>query len=264
MGHILSIHSYRGGTGKSNLTANLAYLAAQRGHRVAVIDTDLQSPGVHVVLGLEKARIAHTLSDYLFGHCELEEAAYDVTASCNVQAGGALYLLPSSMKVDAIVRIASEGYDVARLNQQFGGLMQDLDLDWLMLDTHPGLNRETMLSTAISDLLMLVIRPDTQDFHGTAVLLEVADRLQVPRTHMIINKVPASLDAGDVRRKVAEAFGHGILGLVPLTEDLALLGSRGLFAAAHAGHPVTRELERITDQLVAELPRGGSRSDPPR
>lgn len=255
MGHILSIHSYRGGTGKSNLTANIAFLAAQRGHRVAVLDTDLQSPGVHVVLGLDKDRVTHTLSDYLFGHCELEDAAYDLSRGCGLDTGGALYLLPSSMKVDAIVRIVAEGYDAARLNQHFTRLMRDLSLDWLLLDTHPGLNRETMLSTAISDLLMLVIRPDSQDFHGTAVLLEVAGRLNVPRTHMILNKVPASLDPADVRAKVESAFGHEVLGQLPLAEDLALLGSRELFARRHPHHPITRELERITDRLLGELPR---------
>ena len=129
MAQIITIHSYRGGTGKSNITANLAYLAARRGLRVAVLDTDLQSPGVHVVLGLDKDRLVYTLSDYLFGKCDLEEAAYDLTADLDLgdggagEKGGALYLLPSSMKVEAIVRIVSEGYDVSKLNQHFGELM---------------------------------------------------------------------------------------------------------------------------------------------
>ena len=110
MGQIISIHSYRGGTGKSNITANLAWMAAKRGHRVAVLDTDLQSPGVHVVFQFDKERLAHTLSDFLFGRCELEEAAYDLTADLGVEeTGGAVYLLPSSMNVESIMRILSEG-----------------------------------------------------------------------------------------------------------------------------------------------------------
>ena len=58
MSHIVSVHSYRGGTGKSNVSANLGYLAAHAGRRVAVLDTDLQSPGVHVVFGFKKDRMA--------------------------------------------------------------------------------------------------------------------------------------------------------------------------------------------------------------
>lgn len=75
MGHIISVHSFRGGTGKSNITANLAYLLASRGRRVAVLDTDLQSPGVHFVFGFHKVRITHTLTHFVLGKCEVTEAA---------------------------------------------------------------------------------------------------------------------------------------------------------------------------------------------
>lgn len=255
MGHILSIHSYRGGTGKSNLTANLAYLAARKGKRVAVLDTDLQSPGVHVVLGLKKERLTHTLTDYLFGKCDLEDAAYDLTRDHDLQdAGGALYLLPSSMKVDSIVRIVAEGYDVGKLNDHFSALMRDLSLDLLMLDTHPGLNRETMLSTAISDVLVLVVRPDEQDFHGTAVLLEVAGRLGVPRLFILANKVPESLSPESVARQMEKAFDHPVVGILTLSQEMAVLGSRGLFAVRHPAHPNTRELELVLDKLLADPP----------
>lgn len=52
MSKIISIHSFRGGTGKSNTTANLAALLALAGQRVGVIDTEIQSPGIHVLFGL--------------------------------------------------------------------------------------------------------------------------------------------------------------------------------------------------------------------
>ena len=48
------------------------------------------------------------------------------------------------------------------------------------MDTHPGINEETLLSTAISDCLVMVMRPDQQDYLGTAVAIEVAQRLMVP------------------------------------------------------------------------------------
>jgi MinD-like ATPase involved in chromosome partitioning or flagellar assembly len=42
MAQVILIHSFRGGTGKSNAAANLAALLAAQGQRVAVIDTDIQ------------------------------------------------------------------------------------------------------------------------------------------------------------------------------------------------------------------------------
>ena len=102
MGQIISIHSYRGGTGKSNITANLAYLAARRGKRVAVLDTDLQAPGVHLLFGFETDRMPFTLSDFFFNRCGLEEAAYDLKSVAELEnVGGSIFLLPSRMTVDA-------------------------------------------------------------------------------------------------------------------------------------------------------------------
>lgn len=57
MATIVSIHSFRGGTGKSNIAANLSTLLAAEGRRVGVIDTDIQSPGIHVLFGLDEARM---------------------------------------------------------------------------------------------------------------------------------------------------------------------------------------------------------------
>lgn len=53
MTQIISIHSYRGGTGKSNIVANLATLLVLEGKRVAIFDADIQSPGIHLLFGLK-------------------------------------------------------------------------------------------------------------------------------------------------------------------------------------------------------------------
>jgi hypothetical protein len=79
MSRIISVHSFRGGTGKSNTSANLGALMAQGGLRVGVVDTDIQSPGIHVLFGLDQAHIEHSLNDYLWGKCDIEQAAHDVT-----------------------------------------------------------------------------------------------------------------------------------------------------------------------------------------
>jgi len=56
MPRVIAVHSFRGGTGKSNLTANLAATLALAGHRVAVVDIDIQSPGIHVQIGRASCR----------------------------------------------------------------------------------------------------------------------------------------------------------------------------------------------------------------
>src|ERR1044071_8965008 len=47
MGRIVTFYSYKGGTGRSMLLANVAWLLASNGRRVLAIDWDLEAPGLH-------------------------------------------------------------------------------------------------------------------------------------------------------------------------------------------------------------------------
>src|SRR3712207_1727531 len=109
---IISIHSFRGGTGKSNTTANLAALLALDGRRVGVVDTDIQSPGIHILFGLDSGEVAYALNDYLWGNCGIADAAQDVTPHLGGDIAGRVYLIPSSINAGSIARMLREGYDV--------------------------------------------------------------------------------------------------------------------------------------------------------
>jgi len=124
MAKLISIHSFRGGTGKSNITANLAALLAVGGRRVGVVDTDIQSPGIHVLFGVGENDMPRTLNDYLWGTCDLPQAALDMTARLGKPTEGALFLVPSSPRAGDIARILREGYDVDLLKSGFRQLIQ--------------------------------------------------------------------------------------------------------------------------------------------
>jgi MinD-like ATPase involved in chromosome partitioning or flagellar assembly len=49
---------------------------AAQGKRVAIIDIDIQSPGIHVLFGMDEVSIKKSLNDYLWGRCELKDAVY--------------------------------------------------------------------------------------------------------------------------------------------------------------------------------------------
>src|SRR5690349_3278307 len=97
MAKIVSVHSFRGGTGKSNTSANLAGVLAGTGRRVAVVDTDVQSPGIHVLFGFEREAPSATLNDYLYGGGPIARVAHEVTASLPAETNGSLWLVPASM-----------------------------------------------------------------------------------------------------------------------------------------------------------------------
>lgn len=94
-----------GGTGKSNTSANLAALYAIDGLRVGVVDTDIQSPGIHVIFGLDEDDAVYSLNDYLWGKCIIEQTACDVSGVIGPKCTGAVYLIPSSINAADIARV---------------------------------------------------------------------------------------------------------------------------------------------------------------
>jgi MinD-like ATPase involved in chromosome partitioning or flagellar assembly len=252
MSKIVSIHSFRGGTGKSNTTANVTAILAAKGLRVGVIDTDIQSPGIHVLFGLSEENMVRSLNDYLWGKCNIEEAAQDVTASLGPTIKGQVYLIPSSIKAGEIARVLREGYDVGLLNDGFQRLIEELDLDVLMIDTHPGLNEETLLSIAISDSLAIVLRPDSQDYQGTGVTVEVARKLDVPRMVLVVNKVPQILDAAEVSQRVSQTYNCEVAAVMPHSDDLMALASSGIFVLRFPDHPISAIYRQIAERLTED------------
>src|SRR5688572_730131 len=191
------------------------------------------------------------LNDYLWGHCPIERAAYDVTPAPVRDAGGAIFLIPSSIKPGEIARVLREGYDVGRLVDGLRELVDRLKLDCLFIDTHPGLNEETLLSMSISDTLAVVLRPDSQDYQGTAVTVELARRLEVPRMMLVVNKVPAAFDAAAVREKVHVAYGVPVAGVLPLADDMVRLASAGVFCLRFPDHPLAAQIRAIAEVIVS-------------
>jgi MinD-like ATPase involved in chromosome partitioning or flagellar assembly len=251
MAQIVSIHSFRGGTGKSNITANVAAQIAKQGHRVGVVDTDVNSPGIHVLFQMDEEEMDQALNDYLWGRCEIEDAAYDVGTSIGegeiVVMGGDIYLIPSSMQVGEITRVLRDGYDVGLLSDGFQALIERLALDYLFIDTHPGLNEETLLSIAISDLLIIILRTDQQDFQGTAVTVDVARKLSVPRLYLVVNKAISSYDPAELKQSLEATYDAPVAAVIPLSEDVAAMQSADIFSLRYPDHPVTREIQKIVD-----------------
>ncbi len=251
MSTVISVHSFRGGTGKSNTAANVATLLAAQGQRVGVVDTDIQSPGIHTLFGLNQEEMRCSLNQYLWGTCDITQAAHDMTASLDAGLRGRVYLVPSSIRANDIARVMRDGYDVGLLNEGSRQLVKELSLNVLILDTHPGLNEETLLSIAMSNTLAIMLRPDHQDYEGTSVTLSVARKLKVPNLVLVVNKVPPVFDPEEVKERVERAYECEVAAVLPHSDDLMALSSAGIFALRYPDHPVTGLLRQIAARLTA-------------
>lgn len=250
MAKIITIHSFRGGTGKSNTTANVAALLAAEGKRVGVVDTDIQSPGIHILFGLAGEDITHALNDYLWGKCSIQQTARDVTPNLGADIKGRVYLIPSSINPGEITRVLREGYDAHLLTKGFRNLINDLKLDVLMIDTHPGLGEETLLSIVISNTMVIILRPDQQDYEGTGVTIKVARQLKVPRMMLVVNKAPSIFDPEQLKAKVEQIYDAPVVAVLPHSDELMALASGGIFSLRYPDHPVTALYKQVAARLM--------------
>lgn len=135
------------------------------------------------------------------------------------------------------------------LRNGFRDLAKTLELDYVFVDTHPGLNEETLLSFAISNILLVILRPDRQDFQGTAVTIDLANKLKVPKMLLVINRVLQSLDAVEVQRQVEAKYEVAVAGVLPNCDEMMQLASSDLFILRYPDHPLTQVIQQIAVQL---------------
>jgi MinD-like ATPase involved in chromosome partitioning or flagellar assembly len=203
-----------------------------------------------MLFGLEDTSDLRTLNDYLWERCRVEETVVDVTPEAMTETHGRIWLVPSSLHAGEIAKVLREGYDVGLMNEGLQDLIDHLSLDYLLIDTHPGLNEETLLSIAISDVLVVLLRPDRQDFQGTAVTVEVARKLEVRQLVMVLNKVLPSVAARGFVEEVRRAYDAPVVGVLPEAAEMLELGSSGLFTLQFPNHPLSIEIREIATRLA--------------
>ncbi|NVM01459.1 MAG: MinD/ParA family protein [Candidatus Helarchaeota archaeon] len=250
MGKIVSVHSFRGGTGKSNIVANLSTYCALKGAKVGVIDTDIQSPGVHIIFGLGNKKLKYTLNDYLYKKCKIDDVAVDV--SKQLKTKGNLYMFPAALDANEITKILREGYEVSTMSEGFNEILDKKNLDYLFIDTHPGLNEETFLSIAVSDILFVVLRSDEQDYLGTAVTLEIAKKFEIPKIFLILNKILPKYEKKDIEKKMQKAFHVPPAGTIYYSEEFADLASKEVFILKYPEHAFSKTIEQIYGHIIED------------
>jgi MinD-like ATPase involved in chromosome partitioning or flagellar assembly len=198
---------------------------------------------------LQEEEVDYSINNYLWNECDIRETAYDLSAQLGLKGDGRLFLVPASTEFQDIARMLNEGYEVDALTEGIKELGRELNLDSLVIDTHAGMNEETLIAIAVSDALVIILRPDRQDYLGTAVMVDVAHKLRVTRTVLVVNTVPTAFNAEDVAAKIEQAYDHKVAALLPLSEEMIALASAGIFALKYPNHPITADMRRIVETL---------------
>jgi len=249
MPQVVVVHSYRRGTGKTSLVVNMAASLAATGKRVGVIDAALQAPSVNVLFGLTESKTGYYLNDFLLGKCAIEQTIHDVTPSLLTNQKGRIILVPANTK---FVEFDStkDIYNRERLVTGVESILTSQELDILLIDTSAGINDDSLFALAISDTLVIILRPDQQDYQGTAVITDLARTLEIPRILLVVNTVSQSFDYEAVKQEVEQIYAYEVAAVLPVSEQLLGLLNREIFVLNSPHNPMAEDINQLAKKLL--------------
>jgi chromosome partitioning protein len=196
MPNCIAFHSYKGGTGKTTISANFAALLAKKGYRVFLLDLDVYAPSLQTYFNEEKPK--KWINDFLFGNAEVDEILVDLTptldncensnfssssssssSSKDKPNAGRLMAGFSNSKREEIYKLESGGKQEnskMQLLRKFILLREQLlsshDADYIIIDTSPGIRYWSINALAVADILFLTLKMDELDIEGTKTIAQ--------------------------------------------------------------------------------------------
>jgi MinD-like ATPase involved in chromosome partitioning or flagellar assembly len=248
MANTVLVHSFRPGVGRSNIVANVAYLAALQGYRVGVLDGAVDSalPGL---FGLGNQKTAFSFADLLAGKCISEQVVLRLGNQINTNITGDVFFVVGDFR-DSTGAPRNTPKDSELLNVGCQKLIESLNLDLLIIDTQPGLKNESLVPLTIADILLIVLRHDGRDYQGTSVTLDIVRQLNIPRMMLVVNETPGSFNSTQVTEEVEKNLNCEVAAVLPHIEELMVLGNQEIFAHHYPNHPATDLFKQIVQKLV--------------
>lgn len=220
---------------------------------------DLEGPGLHVIFGVSDSDIRATINDVLQHRAPISQAVIDLTSKINLKAGSLIFC-PAGHKLDEILSILDTGFNLYTFKRVLEDLAKNYNLDYLLIDSHPGIEKDTLLSMALCDYLVLISRVDQQDLFGSGVMTEVASQLRKPVV-LILNMVPSSVserEAGKIADRLAQLFHLHVLTALPFNSDVLENLSKGVFVLEKPKDPLTRRFTEIATKMLEAIETGPS------
>jgi septum site-determining protein MinD len=259
LGKIIAVHSYKGGTGKTILSVNLAATLCKHGKKVCLLDLDFRAPSLSTVLKVEKAEV--WLNDYLNGTCEIDKVL--INLSSQLQQKGEFFVGLANPATEAIRDICAkdrkwEMRALGRLLALRNSLLNDKHFDYLIFDTSPGLQYSSINAIVSADLVLVATTLDRSDVDGTKRMIRELYDLFEKKTQIILNKVLLDVSSRSRREefqaKIKEAYNAPLLGVIPCFCDVLRAEGNIIFVKEKPGHPFTE----ILDDMVNKIDNLGS------
>ena len=283
----IAFHSYKGGTGKSTIAANLAAKLANDGYNVALLDMDVYAPSLYVYFEHTPNR---WINDLLVEEAKLEDIMVDMTQAVERAVNnsnkkiGKLWIGFSNPKKEEIYKLDG-GYTGKEKNtkiqqlRKFIQLREDLisryDCDYVIIDTSPGIRYWSINSLAIVDIIFLTLKYGELDIAGTKKLRDDvygAFEKFGAEPYLLLNRVAgycmphpkagaegASRDKLDLVTTIPQSdefdfgamlskeIGMEIISSVPCYCDIQFSRKEYLTVLQYPNHPFAKKLETLAE-----------------
>ncbi|MEP3345144.1 MAG: ParA family protein [Litoreibacter sp.] len=162
---IISVANQKGGVGKTTTTINLGASLAAKGLKVAIIDLDPQG-NASTGLGIDHTSRDKSTYDLLLNEMPLSEALKDTAvpglsiSPANTDLSSADIELVSTARRIYLISDALTGPDI-----------ENLDLDYILIDCPPSLNLLTLNAMVASDSVLVPLQAEFFALEGLSQLM---------------------------------------------------------------------------------------------
>ncbi len=285
----IAFHSYKGGTGKTTIASNCAALLAKKGFKVALLDLDVYAPSLLAYFQREPRK---WLNDYLLGNAEVNEVMTPVTDIIeeyarkyenSTEIKGKLWIGFCSVKKEEIYKIESGTSESSKSQlRRFillrDSLIRDYDLDFVIIDTSPGIRYWSINALAVADTLFLTLKMGDIDVEGTKRLAsEIYGSLTKygTRSFLLFNRVAGYCTpthtqgpdlgkiaedtvlidgfASDAEGTLSKETRMDVISAIPCYCDIQFSRKEFLTALRYPEHPFTKEMATLTNAMATKL-----------
>ena len=261
-GKTIAFHSYKGGTGKTTIATNVAAFYAMNGLRVCLLDFDLYAPSLITYF---RKKPSSYLNDLLSGEAEISDVIVDVSSELGLK--GTLLLGFSSPRKEDINDIEVKHdmkWQLTALRRFLlakSQLFEKYHIDYLFLDTSPGIRYWSVNTLAAADVLLLLMKDSDMDIEGTKKMInDIYDSLSRfgSKYFVVLNKVPGAppvSEYGGVADEKAwieqleRIVGAQVVGSIPCFCDIQFSRHEFLFAIKQPDHLFSKKLAALAEKI---------------
>ena len=202
-----TFYSYKGGVGRSLALANVAALLVQRGHRVVLLDFDLEAPGLDTFVEFkdakEKLGIVEYVAEFQRRQSAPEIAPFVHAVSLPEYLRGKLWIMPAGRKDKAYNHLLARTRWAELFDTGLGApfvenwklaIEQQFQPDYVLIDSRTGLTEVGgVCTTAFPDLVVILFGLNEQNVEGTATVarhIREANLERPPQLHFVATPVP--------------------------------------------------------------------------